>query len=96
LGRARRNRRQAWASDITVVWHSLDAGLNWEPESDREDALAIGAIALDECAASGCGAVFAGTGENPIGIDREAADSIEGRQERGHGRSFHSRRSSST
>lgn len=51
------------------VWHSLDAGLNWEPESDREDALAIGAIALDDCNADGCGAIFAGTGENAIRRD---------------------------
>ena len=51
------------------VWHSLDGGLNFEPESDQEDGLAIGAIALDGCSASGCTRIFAGTGENAIRRD---------------------------
>src|SRR6185436_7508349 len=64
------NANDVWLGIATGgVWHSLDAGLNWEPESDREDALSIGAIALDECNASGCGAIYAGTGENAIRRD---------------------------
>ena len=51
------------------VWHSLDAGLNWEPESDREAALSIGAVALAGCSASGCARIYAGTGENAIRRD---------------------------
>ncbi|HXU33984.1 MAG TPA: hypothetical protein VN851_25710, partial [Thermoanaerobaculia bacterium] len=51
------------------VWHTLDSGANWEPESDREDALAIGAIALDGCTPSGCATIYAGTGENAIRRD---------------------------
>ncbi len=51
------------------VWHSLDGGANWEPESDREDALAIGAIALEDCTADGCAAIWAGTGENAVRRD---------------------------
>ena len=51
------------------VWHSRDAGMNWEPESDRQPALAIGAIALDGCSAAGCGVIYAGTGENAIRRD---------------------------
>lgn len=51
------------------VWHSLDGGANWEPESDREDSLAIGAVALDDCNAAGCGTIYAGTGENAIRRD---------------------------
>jgi hypothetical protein len=51
------------------VWHSIDGGANWEPESDREDSLVIGAIALDDCNAVGCGTIYAGTGENAIRRD---------------------------
>jgi photosystem II stability/assembly factor-like uncharacterized protein len=51
------------------VWHSIDGGLNWEPESDKEDALAVGSIALDGCSATGCTSIYAGTGENAIRRD---------------------------
>lgn len=51
------------------VWHTRDGGVSWEPISDREASLAIGAIALDGCTPSGCGRVFAGTGENAIRRD---------------------------
>ncbi len=51
------------------VWHSRDGGANWKPRSDREDSLAIGAIALDGCTAAGCSAIYAGTGENAIRRD---------------------------
>jgi photosystem II stability/assembly factor-like uncharacterized protein len=51
------------------VWHTRDAGQNWEPMSDREDGLAVGAVALDGCTASGCARIFAGTGENAIRRD---------------------------
>ncbi len=51
------------------VWHSLDGGANWEPESDREDSLAIGAIVPDGCTAAGCSVIYAGTGENAIRRD---------------------------
>lgn len=64
------NRDDVWVGTAAGgVWHSLDAGLNWEPESDREDALAVGAIALDECTADGCAAIYVGTGENAIRRD---------------------------
>ncbi len=51
------------------VWHTLDAGLNWQPESDRQDALAIGAIAVAGCDSSGCARIYVGTGENAIRRD---------------------------
>lgn len=51
------------------VWHSLDAGLNWEPISDEEDTLAIGALAVAACDPSGCDQIYAGTGENAIRRD---------------------------
>ncbi len=64
------NANEVWLGTAAGgVWHSLDNGANWEPESDREDALAIGAIALDGCTASGCAVIYAGTGENAIRRD---------------------------
>jgi photosystem II stability/assembly factor-like uncharacterized protein len=51
------------------VWHSLDAGVNWEPMSDREAALSVGAIALQGCDSEGCSTIYAGTGENAIRRD---------------------------
>ena len=53
------------------VWHSIQGGVDatWKPVSDQEDALAIGAIALDECAQAGCDTVYVGTGENAIRRD---------------------------
>ncbi len=64
------NPDEIWLGTATGgVWHSLDSGANWEPESDREDALAIGAITLDGCNAAGCAVIYAGTGENAIRRD---------------------------
>lgn len=64
------NANEVWLGTAAGgVWHSLDNGANWEPESDREDALAIGALALDGCNASGCAVIYAGTGENAIRRD---------------------------
>ena len=51
------------------VWHSLDSGVNWEPMSDREAALSIGAIALQDCNSESCSTIYAGTGENAIRRD---------------------------
>src|SRR5204862_6021293 len=50
------------------VWHTLDAGVNFEPESSDQDSLAIGALVLDEYGVNGC-TVYAGTGENAIRRD---------------------------
>jgi photosystem II stability/assembly factor-like uncharacterized protein len=61
---------EVWLGTATGgVWHTLDGGLNWEPESDREDSLAIGAMAVDGCNAAGCAVIYAGTGENAIRRD---------------------------
>jgi photosystem II stability/assembly factor-like uncharacterized protein len=51
------------------VWHTTNGGLTWEPISDKERSLAIGALALDECSADGCIKIYAGTGENNIRRD---------------------------
>jgi photosystem II stability/assembly factor-like uncharacterized protein len=51
------------------VWHTTNGGQNWRPMSDDQESLAIGALALDGCAASGCNAVYAGTGEAAIRRD---------------------------
>lgn len=51
------------------VWHSTDGGQNWTPMSDREEALAIGALALANCTSEGCDRIYAGTGENAIRRD---------------------------
>lgn len=51
------------------VWHSVNGGQNWVPMSDDQESLAIGAIALDGCAASGCSVIYLGTGENAIRRD---------------------------
>jgi len=64
------NKDEVWLGTAAGgVWHTRDAGANWEPMSDREDGLAIGAMALDGCTASGCTRIFAGTGENAIRRD---------------------------
>ena len=49
------------------VWLSNDAGLSWTPMSDNEASLAIGAVAVDDCA--GPLMIYAGTGENSIRRD---------------------------
>lgn len=51
------------------VWHTVDAGVNWEPLGDREESLAIGSLAVDQCSGAGCGRIYAGTGENAIRRD---------------------------
>ena len=51
------------------VWHSINAGVNFLPMSDDQPSLAIGAIALDNCSASGCVTIYAGTGESSIRRD---------------------------
>ncbi|MDH3767405.1 MAG: hypothetical protein OES99_03005, partial [Gammaproteobacteria bacterium] len=51
------------------VWHTADAGLNWEPVSSKQRALAIGAIAVDGCSSRGCTTIYAGTGENALRRD---------------------------
>lgn len=62
-----KNGDQVWVGTAAGgVWYSLNGGKNWTPESDLEDSLAIGAIALDECSVLGCPSIFVGTGENAI------------------------------
>ena len=51
------------------VWHSTNGGMNWKPMSDDQASLAIGALALDDCDASGCGTIYSGTGENSLRRD---------------------------
>lgn len=51
------------------VWHTIDGGANWVPLSDKEDALAIGAIAVDDCFSTFTCTVYAGTGENAVRRD---------------------------
>ena len=51
------------------VWHSQNGGQNWTPLTDFEIALAIGAIAVDDCTTGGCKRIYAGTGENAIRRD---------------------------
>src|SRR5438128_519883 len=64
------NGNDVWGGGATGgVWHTVDAGVNWTPASDKEDALTIGALALDNCPARGCATIYAGTGENAIRRD---------------------------
>jgi photosystem II stability/assembly factor-like uncharacterized protein len=52
------------------VWHSTSGGGQWFPMSDDQASLAIGALALADCSSvTGCGRVYAGTGENAIRRD---------------------------
>jgi hypothetical protein len=51
------------------VWHSTTGGAQWAAMSDNEESLAIGAIALAGCKATGCSTIYAGTGENAIRRD---------------------------
>jgi hypothetical protein len=51
------------------VWHSADGGQSWRPRSDDQVALAIGALALDDCDQQRGAIVYAGTGENAIRRD---------------------------
>lgn len=43
--------------------------MNFVPISDDQPSLAIGAIALDNCSATGCATIYAGSGENSIRRD---------------------------
>src|SRR5215831_5568780 len=51
------------------VWHTTDGGQHWRPRSDDQGSLAIGAILLDGCSATGCATIYVGTGENGIRRD---------------------------
>lgn len=51
------------------VWHSVNGGRNWRPISDKQSALAIGALAVTQCTTAGCNKIYAGTGENAIRRD---------------------------
>ncbi|HEU4400619.1 MAG TPA: EB domain-containing protein, partial [Candidatus Polarisedimenticolia bacterium] len=51
------------------VWRTVNAGLDWVPISDSTEALAVGAIALDGCAGTGCSRIYVGTGENSLRRD---------------------------
>jgi uncharacterized repeat protein (TIGR01451 family) len=51
------------------VWHSADGGEHWKAMSDHQPSGAIGALALDDCGATYCTTVYAGTGENAIRRD---------------------------
>jgi hypothetical protein len=62
-----KNGDQVWVGTAAGgVWYSLNGGKNWTPESDLEDSLAIGAIALEDCTVLGCPSIIVGTGENAI------------------------------
>ena len=65
-----KNPNELWLGTASGgVWHSTNAGVNFLPISDDQPSLAIGAIALDNCIASECGVIYAGTGENSIRRD---------------------------
>lgn len=53
------------------VWHSKDGGKSWgqDAQNELESSYPIGTLALSECTVSGCGTVYAGTGENAIRRD---------------------------
>ncbi len=51
------------------VWSTTDGGQHWRPRSDGEESLAIGALVLDNCTATDCATIYAGTGENGIRRD---------------------------
>ncbi len=51
------------------VWQTIDGGQHWRPRSDQEESLAIGALLLDNCTATDCTTIYAGTGENGIRRD---------------------------
>src|ERR1700709_2061440 len=51
------------------VWQTTDGGQHWRPRSDGEESLAIGALLLDNCTATDCNTIYAGTGENGIPRD---------------------------
>jgi photosystem II stability/assembly factor-like uncharacterized protein len=51
------------------VWQTTDGGQHWRPRSDQEESLAIGALVLDNCSATDCNTIYAGTGENGIRRD---------------------------
>jgi hypothetical protein len=51
------------------VWYSNDGAIHWYPLTDDQEALAIGAIAVRGCDATGCSQILVGTGENAIRRD---------------------------
>ena len=54
------------------VWHGTVWPNNfWDPMTDGEASLAVGAIALDSCSVNLCGTVWAGTGEDSIRRDTQ-------------------------
>jgi len=64
------NGDQIWLGTASGgVWFSDNAGQNWVPLSDHTEALTVGAIAVSQCTAAGCGRIYVGTGENAIRRD---------------------------
>ena len=64
------NGSQVWlGSAAGGVWFSPNRGLDWDPISDHEESLAIGAIAVADCDSNGCDTLYVGTGENAIRRD---------------------------
>ena len=64
------NFQQVWLGTAAGgVWYSPIGGQRWQPLSDHEESLAVGALAVADCDSSGCATVYVGTGENAIRRD---------------------------
>jgi hypothetical protein len=64
------NQNEVWLGSASGgVWQTTDGGLHWTPLTDKTEALAIGAIALADCAPAGCARIYVGTGENRLRRD---------------------------
>lgn len=62
-----------WIGSATGgVWHgAIHPEVGWEPMTDEQPALSVGALALDSCTAVRCATVWVGTGENAIRRDSQ-------------------------
>ncbi len=62
--------QQVWLGTAAGgVWYSPNGGQGWQPLSDNEESLAVGALAVADCDSSGCATLYVGTGENAIRRD---------------------------
>lgn len=62
--------QQVWLGTAAGgVWYSPNGGQGWQPLSDNEESLAVGALQVADCDSSGCATLYVGTGENAIRRD---------------------------